>query len=106
MAAIGKVELQADKDVGAKTETRLLDLFTFDERSKQFAVDQPVKRDETRLKINVAKVGTFDTISDATLPKGFNTSLELLMKWADMSKKVTVSDSIKKNEALSVTVEI
>ncbi len=106
MAVIGKTELQADKDIMANTETRLLDLFSFDERSKQFVVEQPVKRDETKVKVNVAKVGSLEGMSDATLPKGFNTSLELLMKWADLSKKITVAQPVKKGETLAVTVEV
>jgi len=105
VAVIGKTELKADKDAEANTEASLFDLFTFSERNKQFTVDQDIKRDQTKLKVNVAKFGTLDIISDANLAKGFNTSLATLLKWADTSKKVKVSESIKKGDTLVVTIE-
>lgn len=45
------------------------------------------------------------TTSEADLPAGFNTSLVRLVKWKEMEKKVMVEESIKKDEALEVTVE-
>lgn len=105
MALAGKGKLKADRYLAAGTEANIFDMFSFEERSRRFPVDQPVRRDETRFRINVAKVGAIDVTSDATLPKGFYTSLELLMRWTDMAKRMVVSDSVKKDEALAVTVE-
>lgn len=105
MAILGKTELKADKDVAAGTEISLFDLFPFSERSKQFVAEEDVVRDQTKLTVNVAKFGTLEVISDAMLKKGFNTSLATLLKWADSNKRVKVSESIRKDETLAVTVE-
>ncbi len=105
MALLGKIELRAERDLAVGTQASILDLFPFEERSKQFAATQPVKRDETKLRVNVDKFGTVEAASDANLPAGFNTSLVGLMKWNDMAKKVTVSGPIKKGDALLVTFE-
>ena len=106
MAVIGKIEMQAERDVAANGETRLLDLFSFSERSKPFVTDVDIKKDETKLKVHVDKVGILETTADLNIPKGFNANLATLMKWADESKTVKVLKAIKKDESLAVMVEV
>jgi hypothetical protein len=105
MSIVGKVELTADKDVSAGTETSIFELFSREGGRQVFPVAVDVKRDETKLKITVTKLGTLDAISDATRRKGQYTSLRLLMNKSDFSKKVKASEPVKKGDILTVTVE-
>jgi len=105
MAVIGKVEIQADKDVVKNVETKIIDLFTFEERIKKFSVNYPVKMGETKLIIKVDKLEPVEFVSDAMLPAGFSTSVATLMKWGDMDKKVKALEHITKGEILSAAIE-
>jgi hypothetical protein len=105
MPVIGKIELKADKDVEKDTEISLLELFPYEERVKPLTLEADVTRDQTRLKINIAKVGTIDSVADATKKTGEQVHLWALMKYAQSSKKVKLQEAIKKDEALAVTVE-
>jgi len=105
MPLVGKVELKAAKDVNASAETSLSDLFPSPERSKEFTLESDVERDKTKLKITVAKLGTVETTADTSKKKGEKTNTWLLSKVSDFSKKVKATESIKKGDVLSVTVE-
>lgn len=105
MPIIGKIELKADKDVDKDVEISLLELLPYTERIKQITLKAVVTRDQTKLRINIAKVGSIDTTADATRKKGEQIHLWALMKYAQSNKKVKASEAIKKDEALAVTVE-
>jgi hypothetical protein len=105
MPVVGKVELKAEKDVAAGAETSLSDLFSYSERRKEFTLESDVERDKTKLKVNVAKLGTIEATADTTKKKGEKTNLWLLMKVADFSKKVKAKEDIKKGDTLAITVE-
>jgi hypothetical protein len=66
MPVIGKVELKADKDVTAGTETSISDLFPYSERKKEFTLESYVERDKTKIKVTIAKLGSFETVADTT----------------------------------------
>ena len=105
MPTLGKVELKADKDVSAGVETSLSELFPSSERNKMFSLEGDVTRDKTKLKVTVAKLGSLDATADTGKKKGENTSLWMLTKASDFSKKVKASEAIKKGDVLAVTVE-
>ena len=105
MSVIGKVELKANKDVDAGAETNLSELFPSPERSKEFSLEENVERDKTKLKVTVAKLGIVDVTADTTKKKGEKTSLWLLTKLSDLSKKVKATEPIKKGDALAITIE-
>jgi hypothetical protein len=104
MSIIGKVELESNKAANSGEETTLLDLFTFEERSKKFNVDQGVKR-EQKLKIHLEKISTIEATSDSVLPTGFPTSIATLLKWTDENKKFKVAEPIKKGSMVEIAVE-
>ena len=105
MPTVGKIELKADKDVDAGAEVSLSDLFSYSERSKEFPIDADVTRDKTKLKIDVAKLGSLNITADSTTKKGQKTSLSMLTKYTDINKKVKASEAIKKGDALTVNVK-
>ena len=105
MPVIGKIKLKADKDVGKDVEISLLELFPYTERVKPLTLEADVTRDQTKLRINIAKAGTIDTAADATRKKGEQIHLWALMKYAQSSQKIKTLKAIKKDEALAVTVE-
>ncbi|MCX8205169.1 MAG: hypothetical protein N3H31_05915 [Candidatus Nezhaarchaeota archaeon] len=105
MVTLGKVELKANKDVKAGEETTLSELFTFDERRKEFTLEGDVERDKTKLKVSVSKLGALETTADTTKKKGEKTNLWMLLKVADFSKKVKSSQEIKKGDTLAITIE-
>ncbi len=105
MAIIGKTEIKANDSINATAETRLLDLFSFSERSKSFPIDQDVKRGETNLTVKIEKLGDINFMSNANLLKGYNTSLAGLLNWEDTNKLIKAQESIQKDEVLTVTVE-
>jgi len=105
MPLVGKVSLKADKDVSAGSEVSLSELFTYDERRKEFALEYDVERDKTKLKVNVPKLGVIETVADTTKKKGEKTNIWLLMKISDFSKKVKAVESIKKGDILDITIE-
>ncbi|MBS7642468.1 MAG: hypothetical protein QW374_06520 [Candidatus Bathyarchaeia archaeon] len=105
MPIVGKISLKADKDVNAGAEVSLSELFTYDERRKEFTLESDVERDKTKLKVTVSKLGVIETVADTTKKKGDKTNIWLLMKISDFSKKVKASESIKKGDILDITVE-
>jgi anthranilate/para-aminobenzoate synthase component I len=105
MPIVGKVELKADKDVAAGAETSLSDLFSFDERRKEFTLESDVERDKTKLKVTISKLESFEATADTTRKKGEKTSLWMMLKYSDFSKKIKTKEAIKKGDTLSVTVE-
>lgn len=105
MPVIGKIKLKTNKAVEKDTEISLLEIFPYEERVKLLTLEADVTRDQTKLKINIAKVGTINTTADATKKKGEKIHLWALMKFAQSSKKVRTLKAIKKDEALAVTVE-
>lgn len=105
MPIVGKISLKADKDVNAGAEVSLSELFTYDERRKEFTLESDVERDKTKLKVTISKLGVIETVADTTKKKGDKTNIWLLMKISDFSKKVKAAESIKKGDTLDITVE-
>lgn len=105
MPIVGKISLKADKDVNAGAEVSLSELFTYDERRKEFTLESDVERDKTKLKVTISKLGVIETVADTTKKKGDKTNIWLLMKISDFSKKVKAAESIKKGDILDITVE-
>ena len=105
MTTVGKLEMKTDKDVAKDTEIGLLELFPYAERVKEFSLETDVTRDQTRLKVNITKFGSIDTIADATRKKDEKIHLWALMKYASSSKKVKALEEVKKDESIAITVE-
>ncbi|MCS7119607.1 MAG: hypothetical protein RMJ07_02650 [Nitrososphaerota archaeon] len=105
MPLVGRVELRAEKDVKAGTEISLTELISYSERSKEFTLESDVERDKTKLKITIAKLGSIETVADISKKKGEKTSIWMITKLADFSKKVKAGETIKKGDILSVTLE-
>ena len=105
MSIVGKVELTADKDVRAGTETSMSGLFPIEGRKKEFVLEANVARDKTKLKVTVAKLGILETTADTTRQKGDKLNLWLLIKTSDFSKRVKASETIKKGDILPITVD-
>ncbi len=98
------MELQAGRDVAARSETTITDVFSWDERAKPFSVSGEVKLGQ-KLTVRVPKLGPFEATSTAVLPAGFKTSVAILLSWADMNKKIVASELIKSGEKLELAVE-
>ncbi len=105
MSVIVKVDLKANRDVNAGAEISLYDLFPYSERNKNFTLESDVERDKTKLKITVAKLGSVEIVANTSKKKGDKTSIFMISKTADSSKKVKAKETIKKDDVLSVTVE-
>jgi hypothetical protein len=105
MPVIGKVELKADKDVTAGTETSISDLFPYSERRKEFTLESDVERDKTKIKVTIAKLGSFETVADTTKKKGEKTDLWMILKATDFSRKIKATEAIKKGDVITVTIE-
>ncbi len=105
MTTVGKLELKADKDVGKGAEISLLELFPYTERIKEFSLETDVTRDQTRLKVTVARIGSINTIADATRKKEEKIHLWALIKYTDSSKKIKTAEAIKKGDTLAITAE-
>lgn len=105
MSVIVKVDLKANRDVNAGAEMSLYDLFSYSERNKYFTVESGVEQNKTKLKITVAKLGSVELVANMSKKKGEKTSISMISKTADLSKKVKAKETIKKDDVLSVTVE-
>jgi len=105
MPVVGRIELKADRDVAANTETSLIDLFPYSERSKEFTLESDIERDKTKLKITISKLETLESVADITRKKGEKTSLWAITKYRELSKRIKAKENIKKGDILSVTVE-
>ena len=106
MMKLGNIIMKANKDVKMGEETNIDQLFSVDEQTKLFEACENVTKDETKLKINVAKVGMFEAIADTTRKKGKKINCFMLLKRTDLSKKIAAPRDIKKGEKVEVTVEI
>ncbi|MEM2111737.1 MAG: hypothetical protein QXX08_07655 [Candidatus Bathyarchaeia archaeon] len=105
MAKLGSVELISNRDVKKGEETKINDLFTSDERRKEFELLEDVTRDKTGLKVTIAKVESFSTKADTSKKKGEKTNIWMLLKYADLSKSLKATEDIKKGDRLTVTID-
>ena len=105
MVKLGSIELVADKDVKKGEETKINNLFTYDEPKKEFELLEDVTSNKTGIKVTMAKVGSFETKADTSNKKKEKTSLYRLIKYADLSKNLKASEDIKKGDKLGVTIE-
>ena len=105
MATVGKIDLKADRDASAAVEISVSELFSYAERTKKVTLDTDVTRDQTKLKVTIAKLGTLDIIADTTEKKDGQASLFTLMKRDDLWKKIKASKAIKKEDTLTVNIE-
>ena len=105
MTKLGNVELVANKDIKKGEETKINDLFTYSDQRKEFELLEDVTRDETGIKVTIAKVGSFDTKADTSRKKGEKTGCRRLLKYGDLSKNLKASEDIKKGDKLGVTIE-
>jgi len=105
VALVGKVDLKADIDVKAGEELRLTDLFSWDEKWKEFTVESDIEYGKTRIKVNIPKVGVIETIADITRKKGERACLWLLMKFYEFLSRRKALQDISKGETLTITIE-
>lgn len=106
MAKLASIELNADQDVAKGNKTPINRLFPDTEGWKNFELLENVETDKTRIKVTIAKAGSFQTKASATRKKGEKASLVLLLSRSDFTKKIAATDNIKKGEKLTVTLEI
>jgi hypothetical protein len=105
MPLVGKIKLKSDKDVGKDIEISLLELFPYEERIKKIPLEADITKDQTRLKVTIAKLGVIESISDVSKKKSEEAHLWSLMKYIKTTEKTKVLKPIKKDEALDITVE-
>ncbi len=105
MAKLASIELNADQDVAKGKKTSIIPLFSNTEGWKDFELFENVQTDKTRIKVAIAKVGSFQTKANATRKKGEKTNLWLLLNRSDSTKKIAAIDDIKKGDKLTVTLE-
>ncbi len=105
MAKLASIELNADQDVAKGKKTSIIPLFSNTEGWKDFELFENVQTDKTRIKVAIAKVGSFQTKANATVKKGEKTNCWLLLNRSDWTKKIAATDAIKKGDKLTVTLE-
>ena len=105
MAKLASIELNADQDVAKGMKTSIIPLFSHTDLWQEFQLLENVQADKTRIKINIAKVGSFQTKANATRKNGEKTNCALLLKSDDFTRKIAATDDIKKGEKLTVTLE-
>ena len=105
MAKLASIELNADQDVAKGKKTSIIPLFSQTEGWKSFESFENVEKDKTRIKVTIAKVGSFQTKANTTRKKGEKTSCVLLLKPDDFRKKIAATGDIKKGDKLTVTLE-
>jgi len=105
MAKLGSIDLVAGKDVKREEETSINVLFSWSEQRKEFELLEDLTTDKTGIKVTITKVGSFDTKAGISKKKGEKTNCNMLLKYADLSKKLKASEDIKKGDKLSATIE-
>ena len=104
---LGSVKLKSSKDVKRGEETSIDQLFSFDEQRKTFNILADTIKNETRIKVNIAKVGVFETTADTTTKRGKKVNCFMLLKRNNgLSQKIATSEDIEKGDKLEVTFEI
>ena len=105
MAKLASIELNADQDVAKGKKTSIIPLFSQTEGWKSFELFENVEKDKTRIKVTIARVGSFQTKANATRKKGEKTNCWSLLNRSDFTKKIAATDDIKKGDKLTVTLE-
>ncbi|MCJ7573279.1 hypothetical protein MUO93_03320 [Candidatus Bathyarchaeota archaeon] len=105
MTKLGSIVLIADKDVKKSEKTSIQSLFIYGERQKEFEISSDVKSGVTKIKVDIPKVGTFETKAKTTKKKGEKTSLNNMLPYLDLNRKLTASEDVKKSDKLEVSVE-
>jgi archaellum component FlaG (FlaF/FlaG flagellin family) len=81
-------------------------LFSHTEGWKNFELLENVIAGKTRIKVTIAKVGSFQTKANTTRKKGEKTNCWSFLNPGDFSKKIAATEDIKKGDKLTVTLEI
>ena len=105
MTKIASIEFQAAQDVSRGNKIPINQLFSTSELWREFEVLENVETDKTRINVNVAKVGPFQTRANNTRKLGEKTNWCVLLKRDDFTRKVVVTDDIKKGDKLAVNLE-
>lgn len=105
MAKLASIELNADQDVAKGMKTSISPLFSSTEGWKNFELFENIEKDKTRIKATIARVGSVQTKANTTGKKGEKTNCWLLLHRSDYTKKIAVTDDIKKGDKLTVTLE-
>ena len=105
MVKLANVMLKASQNVEAGKDTSIDQLFSIDEQKKMFEVSRDVARNVTSIQITVAKLGSFELIADDDVKKGKKTNVFNLLKRVHLSKNMTATNNIKKDEKLEAVME-
>jgi len=105
MAKLASIELNADQDVAKGRKTSIIPLFSRTEGWKNFELLENVVAGKTRIKVTIAKVGSFQTKANTARKKGEKTNCWSFLSQSDFSKKIAATDDIKKGDKLTVTLE-
>lgn len=106
MTKLASIELNADQDVAKGQKTSIIPLFSNTEGWKSFELLENVQTDKTRIKVTIARVGSFQTKANAEKKKGEKTNLWSLLRRDDFTKKIAATDDTKKGDKLVVSLEI
>lgn len=99
------IELTANKDVKKGEKVTIESLFAYVERRKESEVSSDIKRGDTKIKVDISKVGALEIKSDATKKKGEKTSLTMLLSYLDQRKELIATGDVKKGDKLTVNIE-
>jgi len=105
MAKLASIELNADQDVAKGKKTSIIRLFSQTEGWKNFELLENVERGKTRIKVTIARVGSFQTKANTTRKKGEKANCWSFLDRSDFSNKIAATDDIKKGDKLTVTLE-
>ena len=105
MAKLASIELNADQDVAKGQKTGIIPLFSNTEGWKNFELLENVQTNKTRIKVTIAKVGSFQTKANAEIKKEGITNLWSLLNRQDFTKKIAAAEDIKKGDKLTVSLE-
>ena len=105
MAKLASIELNADQDVAKGMKNSIIPLFSDTEGWKNFELLENVEAGKTRIKVTIAKVGSFQTKANTTRKKGEKTNCWSFLNHSDFTKKIAATDDLKKGDKLTVTLE-
>jgi hypothetical protein len=105
MLRIAVVEFQANQDVTKGNKIPINQLFSTNELWREFEVLENVENDKTRINVNISKVSPFQTKANNTRKLGDKTNWCVLLKRDDFTRKVAITDDIKRDDKLLVSLD-
>ena len=105
MGKVFSVELESEVDLKKGEEASIDYLAPIAARRKYFEMLEDVELDKTKVRVNVGKLGSWETTIFATKKKGERTIVFFVLRLTDTFRKFKAAADVRMGDKIEVTAE-